>query len=74
MARTWDADNAIGYAGEYLDSETGFVYLRSRYYDPATRRFISEDPHWNTGNMIYEDNPGENPVPNIVAIIQSENL
>ncbi len=36
--------NSIKYAGEYYDAETGFVYLRNRMYDPATRRFTSEDP------------------------------
>jgi RHS repeat-associated protein len=32
------------YAGQYLDSETGFYYLRARYYDPATGQFTSRDP------------------------------
>ncbi len=26
------------------DAETGFYYFRARYYEPAARRFISEDP------------------------------
>ena len=26
------------------DSETGLYYYRARYYDPATSRFLSEDP------------------------------
>ncbi|MGH9195954.1 MAG: RHS repeat-associated core domain-containing protein, partial [Acidimicrobiia bacterium] len=34
----------IGYAGEYTDAETGFVYLRARYYDPGTGQFLSRDP------------------------------
>jgi RHS repeat-associated protein len=34
----------FGFAGEYTDAETGFVYLRARYYDPATGQFISRDP------------------------------
>ena len=29
---------------EYTDAETGFVYLRARYFDPATGQFISRDP------------------------------
>ena len=33
-----------GYCGEYTDYETGFVYLRNRYYKPEIGRFISEDP------------------------------
>ena len=35
--------NNIGYRGYYRDKETGFYYLRSRYYDPQTTRFISVD-------------------------------
>jgi len=26
-------------------------------YQPATGRFLSEDPHWNVGNMIYGSDP-----------------
>ena len=37
---------AIRYAGEYLDNETGLYYLRARYYDPYTGRFVSEDSYW----------------------------
>ena len=36
--------NPFRYSGEYFDSETGFIYLRNRYYDPSSARFISEDP------------------------------
>ena len=32
------------FTGEIRDSETGFIYLRSRLYDPQTGRFISRDP------------------------------
>ena len=28
----------------YIDAETGFTYLRARYYDPTTGQFISQDP------------------------------
>ena len=34
----------LGFAGEYTDAETGFVYLRARYYDPATAQFLTRDP------------------------------
>ena len=77
------------YSGEYFDQETDSYYLRARYYDPAFGRFISEDTHWNTDNMIYGDNPvkineRENPYnpnnsvtfaysPNINAVLQSGN-
>ena len=36
--------NPFRYCGEYTDDETGLIYLRNRYYDPALGRFISEDP------------------------------
>ena len=39
-----DAPNPFGYSGEYHDSETGLIYLRNRYYDSTTGRFITEDP------------------------------
>lgn len=35
--------NPFRYRGYYLDSETGFYYLNSRYYDPAIGRFITAD-------------------------------
>ena len=39
-----DSDtNAFRYCGEYYDAETGTIYLRARYYDPAIGRFISRD-------------------------------
>jgi len=34
------------------DEETGFYYLRARYYDPNIQRFISEDPA-KDGNNWY---------------------
>jgi RHS repeat-associated protein len=33
----------LGFTGEQGDSETGFVFLRARYHDPATGRFLSRD-------------------------------
>ena len=35
--------NAFRYCGEYFDKETATVYLRARYYNPGTGRFISRD-------------------------------
>ena len=35
--------NPIRYRGYYYDSETGFYYVSSRYYDPEIGRFISAD-------------------------------
>ncbi len=36
-------ENPIRYAGEYYDQESELYYLRARYYDPVTGRFISKD-------------------------------
>jgi RHS repeat-associated protein len=36
--------NSLRWHGLAYDSETGLYQVRARYYDPATRRFISEDP------------------------------
>jgi RHS repeat-associated protein len=36
-------DQPFQYTGEQVDSESGFVYLRARYYEPGTGRFISRD-------------------------------
>ena len=38
------ATTPIGWAGDYKDTETGYVYLRARYYDPATAQFLTRDP------------------------------
>ena len=35
--------NPIRYRGYYLDSETGYYYLQSRYYDPEVGRFLNAD-------------------------------
>ena len=35
--------NPLRYRGYYYDTETGFYYLQSRYYDPEICRFINAD-------------------------------
>ena len=42
--------NPIRYRGYYYDSETGFYYLQSRYYDPVLCRFINADGYVSTGS------------------------
>ncbi|MGZ0052670.1 RHS repeat domain-containing protein [Brevibacillus gelatini] len=37
--------NPFVYAGEMYDKESGFYYLRARYYDPKMGRFVSEDTY-----------------------------
>ncbi len=41
--------NPLRYRGYYYDSETGFYYLQSRYYDPENHRFINADCYASTG-------------------------
>ncbi|MBQ2742999.1 MAG: DUF2974 domain-containing protein [Oscillospiraceae bacterium] len=56
--------NPFRYSGEYYDAETGFIYLRARYYDPSIGRFTAEDPirdgtNWyvycNNNPVMYVD-------------------
>ncbi len=44
--------NPLRYRGYYYDSESGLYYLQSRYYDPATRRFVNADSYSSTGQGI----------------------
>ena len=39
-----DTSNPFRYCGEYYDDENDMVYLRNRYYNSTTGRFITEDP------------------------------
>ncbi len=43
LASTIGAINKLRYRSYYYDTETGFYYLQSRYYDPVVKRFISPD-------------------------------
>jgi len=47
-------NNPYRYSGEYYDIESGYTYLRARYYDPSIGRFVSEDPAFDGDNWyIY---------------------
>ena len=48
--------NPLRYRGYYYDSETGFYYLQSRYYDPVNRRFINADSYQSTGQGFVGTN------------------
>jgi RHS repeat-associated protein len=37
--------NEMMYRGEQFDSDLGLYYLRARYYNPLTGRFMSRDPN-----------------------------
>ena len=58
--------NPLRYRGYYYDSETGFYYLQSRYYDPEICRFINADSYASTGQSLLGYNAfaycGNNPV------------
>lgn len=41
---TGTASTPLQFSGQYTDAETGLVYLRARYYDPATAQFLTIDP------------------------------
>lgn len=47
ISATGDSDiasiNPFRYRGYYCDMETGYYYLQTRYYDPATGRFLNSD-------------------------------
>jgi RHS repeat-associated protein len=43
--------NPFNFQGLPRDPETGFVYMRNRYYDPELGRFITVDP------LVYVDGP-----------------
>ena len=58
--------NPLRYRGYYYDTETGFYYLQSRYYDPVVSRFINADTYASTGDGLLGYNMfaycGNNPV------------
>jgi RHS repeat-associated protein len=61
--RTGTASTAHGFVGSLghlSDASTGLVYMRARYYDPATGRFASEDAGRSGGNWFAYC--GNNPI------------
>ena len=58
--------NPFRYRGYYYDTETGYYYLNSRYYDPVVGRFLNADGYVSTGQGILGNNMyaycGNNPV------------
>jgi RHS repeat-associated protein len=55
-----------GYAGEHWDAYTSLIYLRARWYDPATGRFLTRDPFPGLATLPATQHPyvyaGNNPV------------
>ena len=58
--------NPLRYRGYVYDSESGFYYCQSRYYDPAIGRFINADSFVSTGQDFIGYNMfaycGNNPI------------
>lgn len=69
-------DNPFRYSGEYWDDSVNLQYLRARWYDPSTARFINEDTYEGeltnplslnlytyvkNNPLIYADPTGHNP-------------
>ncbi len=48
--------NPYRYRGYYYDVETGLYYLKTRYYDPITCRFINADSYLQTAQGFYDKN------------------
>jgi RHS repeat-associated protein len=60
IATTGSITSPLQFAGEYTDSESGLLYLRARYYDPATGSFLTRDLAVTTTRAPYayvKDNP-----------------
>ena len=58
--------NPFRYRGYCYDTETGFYYVSSRYYDPEIGRWINADGYVSTGQGVLGNNMfaycGNNPV------------
>ncbi len=65
--------------GHVSDDESGVTYMRARYYEPTTGRFISEDPAGDGGNwyvycasnpVAHVDKSGEDYLPdNLLSVM-----
>ena len=56
MAETLGVYNPLRYRGYVYDTETGFYYLQSRYYDPELSRFVNADALVSTGQGLLGNN------------------
>ena len=57
LSSTVGEANPFRYRGYYLDSETGFCYVSSRYYDPEIGRWISPEPNIDYGE--FDESAGQ---------------
>ncbi len=56
MASTLGTLNPLRYRSYVYDTETGYYYLQSRYYDPEIGRFINADAFASTGQGMLNNN------------------
>ncbi len=49
---TLSSQGFVGNLGHQTDEGTGLVYMRARYYDPNTGRFVSQDPAKSGNNWF----------------------
>jgi RHS repeat-associated protein len=64
-----NSSNEFTFTGEQVDLESGLQFLRARYYDPMTGRFISRDPMSGAEMSTQTLNPYvyvENRSPNLI--------
>jgi RHS repeat-associated protein len=50
---TISVSNPLDFSGQYRDAESGYYYLRARYYDPTTAQFLTLDPWVTTTRSPY---------------------
>jgi RHS repeat-associated protein len=53
VRHTGSVDSELQFDGQLTDAETGYQYLRARYYDPATGQFLSPDPLQQVSRSRY---------------------
>jgi RHS repeat-associated protein len=53
------SSSVMGHAGQQRDAETGFMYLRARFMDPATGLFLTRDPIEAITGLAYGYTPGD---------------
>jgi RHS repeat-associated protein len=84
IGRTGSTENAFTYTGEQWDPNTGFFYLRARWYDPREGRFTSVDPYsgdpqapvslhrylyGNSSPLGFKDPSGNNSIAEMAALL-----
>lgn len=53
-AHVGTSTTALQFDGQYTDAESGYQYLRARYYDSATAQFLNADPAAPLTRQPYE--------------------